>query len=374
MDKRTQFHIWYVVAALIGILVVQQVWTQSHQTAVIPYSQFLTDLKAGNLDEVRVSGNYIQGTLKKAPEGGQKNFVTTRVPPDIAGQLQQQGVKFSGQVQSTFLSDLLSWVVPTLLFFGLWVFLMRRMAGSQGLGGGLMAVGKSKAKIYVETDTKVTFDDVAGVDEAKEELKEVVDFLKTPRITAASARTCRRACCWSGRPAPARRCWRARSRARRACRSSRSAARNSSRCSSASAPRACATCSSRRAPRRPPSSSSTSSTRLAARAAPIPGRRPRREGADAQPAPGPSSTASIRRAAWSCWRPPTGRRSSIPRCLRAGRFDRQVLVDRPDKPAASHILKVHLQKATAGAPTSIAEKIAGADARLHRRRSRQPRQ
>src|SRR5579885_1627224 len=180
MDKRVQFHLWYVIAALIGIVVLQQLWQASQQFTVIPYSQYLADLKAGNVDEVRVSGDYIQGQLKTAPEGGTKGFVTTRVPPDIAGQLEQYHVKFSGQVQSSFLSELLSWVVPTLLFFGLWMFLFRRLAERQGLGGGFMAVGRSKAKVYVETDTKVTFDDVAGVDEAKEELQEVVAFLKNP--------------------------------------------------------------------------------------------------------------------------------------------------------------------------------------------------
>src|SRR5579885_529899 len=180
MDKRVQFHLWYVIAALIGIVVLQQLWQASQQFTVIPYSQYLADLKAGNVDEVRVSGDYIQGQLKTAPEGGTKGFVTTRVPPDIDGQLEQYHVKFSGQVQSSFLSELLSWVVPTLLFFGLWMFLFRRLAERQGLGGGFMAVGRSKAKVYVETDTKVTFDDVAGVDEAKEELQEVVAFLKNP--------------------------------------------------------------------------------------------------------------------------------------------------------------------------------------------------
>ena len=182
MDKRVQFHIWYVIAAILGIVFLQQLWEQSHQIAVIPYSEYLEQLKAENVQEVRVSGNYIEGQFKKPREnGGQKTFVTTRVAPDIAEQLEQYHVTFSGQVQSNFLTELLSWVVPTLLFFGLWFFLMRRMAGQQGLGGGFMAVGRSKAKVYVETDTKVTFNDVAGVDEAKEELQEVVNFLKNPK-------------------------------------------------------------------------------------------------------------------------------------------------------------------------------------------------
>jgi cell division protease FtsH len=84
-------------------------------------------------------------------------------------------------VPSTFLADILSWVLPTLLFFGVWIFVIRRFAQKQGFGGGLMSIGKSRAKIYVERDTKVTFADVAGAVEAKGELKEVVDFLRNPK-------------------------------------------------------------------------------------------------------------------------------------------------------------------------------------------------
>ena len=88
-------------------------------------------------------------------------------------------MKFSGAIESNFLRDLLSWVLPIALFFGVWMFMYRRFASQQGFGG-LMSVGRSKAKVYVETDTKTTFADVAGVDEAKEELKEIVAFLKDP--------------------------------------------------------------------------------------------------------------------------------------------------------------------------------------------------
>ena len=177
MDRKTQVNIWYFVAAFIAFSLLQGLYQASKQYTTIPYSQFETLLDQDKVDRVWIEQNTIQGTLKKAEKDGLKRFVTTRVTPDLAARLDQHHVTYFGEVPSTWLPDILSWVLPTLLFFGVWMFVIRRF-GQQGVGGGLMAIGKSRAKIYVEKDTKVTFADIAGVEEAKDELKEIVDFLR----------------------------------------------------------------------------------------------------------------------------------------------------------------------------------------------------
>ena len=180
MNKKTKFNIWYVFIAVWGVLLIHSLWMQTLQVEQIPYSQFEMYLKEGRVDEVQISHDYIQGALKDPAEGQPRKFITVRVDPEFADKLAAHHVKFAGEIENTLVHDLLSWVLPVLLFFGIWMFLMRRFAQREGLGGGFMAIGKSKAKIYMEKEVKVSFDDVAGVDEAKTELQEVIEFLKTP--------------------------------------------------------------------------------------------------------------------------------------------------------------------------------------------------
>jgi len=179
MEPNHRFNVIYVLIAVMIFLTFQNVYRNWQTTEPIPYSEFTQMLEEGRIADVQVSDDRLTGTFTSPQPDGQTAFTTNRVAPDLAERLAQHDITFDGRPKSPFLTVLLSWFLPLVLLFIIWSFLIRRMTGGGGLGG-MMSIGKSKAKVYVETSTKVTFEDVAGVDEAKNELQEVVAFLRDP--------------------------------------------------------------------------------------------------------------------------------------------------------------------------------------------------
>ena len=180
MEKKNQWNTGYWIVALLLLLSLQSYWQTAKTVEPVPYSEFEKALAEGRVAEVLVSDRTVTGRLKSPDSRGKTTIVATRVEPDLADRLSKYDVPYARMLESTWLRDVLSWILPAVAFFGVWFFLFRRFAEKQGMGG-FLNIGKSRAKVFVEKNTGVTFADVAGGDEAKAELVEIVDFLKNPQ-------------------------------------------------------------------------------------------------------------------------------------------------------------------------------------------------
>jgi cell division protease FtsH len=179
--RRPSFSIWYVLGLLL-LLAVAQTWLLNPSGRQIPYSEFKSLVRSNQVVEVTVGDQTISGRLREAQGQGRQRtdrFVTTRIDdPKLVEDLEAHQVKFSGETVSRWLPEVLGWIIPLVLLVAVWSFFFRRIGGAEG---GVMSFARSRAKIYAEDDVKVSFSDVAGVDEAEEELREIVEFLKTPK-------------------------------------------------------------------------------------------------------------------------------------------------------------------------------------------------
>ena len=169
---------WYVLGVLLLVAIGNLVFFSLQAGDVITYSEFKARLREGKVQEVTVAEDRIQGKMKTDGDKG-RGFVAIRIEdPKLIEDLEQHGVKYRGEVANPFVGELLRWGILLFFLIALWSFFFRRMGGAEG---GVMSFARSRAKIYAEDDVKVKFVDVAGVDEAEEELREIVEFLKNPK-------------------------------------------------------------------------------------------------------------------------------------------------------------------------------------------------
>ncbi len=178
IKQQFQFDLIYIIVAVFAVLFIRDLWVGEDHTKTIPYSEFRSLLDKGEVTDLVVGPTRIVGAYAKPGEAGKQHFSTVRVEPQLADELAKRNIAFSGQPEPGLLANFVSWLLPTAGLILMWMFLLRPMTSGHG---GLMGIGRSRAKIYAEQDIKVTFADVAGVDEAKQELAEVVGFLKDPK-------------------------------------------------------------------------------------------------------------------------------------------------------------------------------------------------
>ncbi|MFO8165688.1 MAG: ATP-dependent zinc metalloprotease FtsH [Thermodesulfobacteriota bacterium] len=179
MEKQHKFSIWYVLIAIWIVIILHNLLNQMFAIERIPYSEFVNALQNEKVIEVAVTQDRIQGKMKTLKDGqeAEKAFSTVRVDPEVSELLEKYNVTFKGVAESNFLKNLASWIFPIILFVGIWYLMMRRFSAQQG---NFMTLGRKKAKVYMEDEVGVTFKDAAGVEESKEELVEVIEFLKSP--------------------------------------------------------------------------------------------------------------------------------------------------------------------------------------------------